>query len=85
LDPVLKFQFNDPMNMTILNRGALSLAGAGALALLLSSSVATEVASIEVGDNVSYTWRKPLINGMGQQSLADLSGKPILVEFWGTR
>ncbi len=34
---------------------------------------------------VSYAFRSPVVNGMGVSSLADLHGKPVLVEFWGTR
>ena len=34
---------------------------------------------------VSYAFRSPVVNGMGVSSLADLHGKPVVVEFWGTR
>ncbi len=61
--------------------------GAGALfasALLTSAWTATPQTS-GVGDEVSYTFSKPPLNGMGVTSLDDLRGKPVLVEFWGTR
>ena len=40
---------------------------------------------VEVGDTVDYTFSQPPIDGLGLMSLRDLRGKPILVEFWGTR
>jgi len=40
---------------------------------------------IGVGDAAQHTWRAPLLNGMGVASLEDLRGKPVLVDFWGTR
>lgn len=38
-----------------------------------------------VGDVPEYKFREPLVDGQGVESLADLQGKPVLVEFWGTR
>lgn len=40
---------------------------------------------IDVGDTASFSFRGPLVNGMGLKSLEDLRGKPVLVDFWGTR
>ena len=40
---------------------------------------------IDVGDTASFSFRGPLVNGMGLKSLDDLRGKPVLVDFWGTR
>ena len=37
------------------------------------------------GETPSYTFRESLLNGRGVQSLEDLRGRPVLVEFWGTR
>jgi thiol-disulfide isomerase/thioredoxin len=34
---------------------------------------------------VDYAFRRPPINDFGIASLADLRGKPVLIEFWGTR
>jgi hypothetical protein len=56
---------------------------AGALLALLPASAQAGV--VQPGDQPDYTWRSPLVNGMGRTSLADLQGKLVLVEFWGTR
>lgn len=42
-------------------------------------------AQITVGDQASHTFRSAPAGGLGVQSLQDLRGKPVLVEFWGTR
>jgi hypothetical protein len=55
-----------------------------AVGVLLSTAVPAP-AQISVGDSVSFTFRSEVLNGMGIDELADLKGKPILVEFWGTR
>lgn len=41
--------------------------------------------AIEVGDEVDYTFRSTPVNAMGIKGLDELRGKPVLVEFWGTR
>jgi hypothetical protein len=56
-----------------------------AAGVLLCSAWTVAPAGISVGDEVTYTFRDPLLNGMGVKSFGDLAGKPILVEFWGTR
>jgi hypothetical protein len=38
---------------------------------------------VEVGHAPSYSFRESMIQGQGVKSLADLRGKPVLVEFWG--
>jgi hypothetical protein len=43
------------------------------------------VDGVSEGDSVSFSFRSPVVNGMGMKSLSDLRGKPVLVEFWGTR
>lgn len=58
---------------------------AAALAGALLSASAPTAPDVSVGDEVSFTFQKPLLNGMGVTQLADLKGKPVLVEFWGTR
>ncbi len=58
-----------------------ALAAAGAL----SSFAGTQSGTAEVGDEISYKFRKPIENGMGLAELADLRGKPVIVEFWGTK
>jgi hypothetical protein len=40
---------------------------------------------VEVGDVPSYRFERPLFNGMGVDSLADLRGKPVFIEFWGRK
>jgi hypothetical protein len=37
------------------------------------------------GEEASYTFSKPPVDSLGVQSLADLRGKPVLIDFWGTR
>ncbi|MFT5152951.1 MAG: hypothetical protein ACI841_002950, partial [Planctomycetota bacterium] len=56
-----------------------------AVAYAATSFAAPPSGVIEVGDSVSHKFRKPLENGMGLTSLADLRGKPVMLEFWGTR
>lgn len=53
--------------------------------LLAGAMLATAPLSAQVkeGDSPDYTFRAPIQNGMGAKSLADLRGKPVLVEFWG--
>lgn len=67
----------------------MSLLKLGGGALLASALFTTAWAStpdgVSVGDEVSYNFSQPILNGMGVSSLDDLKGKPILVEFWGTR
>lgn len=53
--------------------------------LLASSLIAAPVLQgVEVGDAPAHTFRN-LDNGMGVRSLSDLRGKPVFVEYWGTR
>lgn len=60
----------------VMKRTSLLLAGA-----LLAAAPAT--AQIAEGDQPEHSFRTPVQNGMGVKSLADLRGKPVLVEFWG--
>ncbi len=69
-------------NMTSLWKIGGSVLAAGAL---LSMTWAGAPGSISVGDEVSYNFRKAPLNSMGVGSLGDLAGKPVSVEFWGTR
>jgi hypothetical protein len=65
------------------------LFGGGAVALIaglvLSSALTVPPAGVEVGESLSYEFSTPMVNGMGVGSLEELRGKPVLVEFWGTR
>jgi acyl-CoA synthetase (AMP-forming)/AMP-acid ligase II len=57
-----------------------------ALTLLLAVALAGRAPT--AGDPaapVDYAFRRPPINDLGIASLADLRGKPVLIEFWGTR
>jgi len=57
---------------------------AAALAAALGAQSPSQPAKVEVGARPSYTFRQPLLNGRGVRSLADLAGRPTLIEFWGT-
>ena len=41
--------------------------------------------TVEVGDTPSFSFRNDPLQGSGIKSLSDLQGKPVLVEFWGTK
>jgi hypothetical protein len=57
-----------------------------AAVLGLGSALATAAQkTVDVGDVPEYEFSKELVNGRGLKSLADFRGKPLLVEFWGTR
>lgn len=70
------------MKSSTLARSAGALAVA---ALLLASALPSSPAGVAVGDAVAYSFRGAPLDGMGVTSLADLQGKPVVVEFWGTR
>lgn len=61
---------------------ALSL-GASLAALAGASQLGAQ--TVEVGDTPSFSFRNDPLQGQGIKSLADFQGKPVLVEFWGTR
>ena len=42
-------------------------------------------AQVQEGDVPDYQFRSVPFNSLGINSLADLRGKPVFVEFWGTR
>ena len=50
---------------------------------LLASPLAAQ--GSQDGDRPEYTFREVPFNGRGVTSLNDLRGKPILIDFWGTR
>ncbi len=57
-----------------------------AAAVVLTVGAAPEAQGVpQVGAKQSYTFQQPLVNGRGVKSLADLQGRPVVVEFWGTR
>jgi len=51
---------------------------------LLAANAASAQTVAKVGDKMTYNFSQPLVNGQGVKSLADLAGRPVLVEFWGT-
>jgi len=55
-----------------------------ALGAALLTAPAARGQAVAVGKNPEFKWSAPLQNGFGAQSLADLRGKPTLIEFWGT-
>jgi cytochrome oxidase Cu insertion factor (SCO1/SenC/PrrC family) len=65
------------------------MAGLAAVALM-AAPAATALTSQETGtksagERAEYSFRVPLDNGRGVMSLEDLRGKPVLIDFWGTR
>jgi len=62
---------------------SLFLASAAFVAVAAISPSRSTVAG--AGDRPEFQFRRPVLNGMGLGSLAELQGKPVLVEFWGTR
>lgn len=67
-------------NSFLLPAGAVAITAA-----LLAGAAPTAQKTIEVGDDASYTFRDAPINSMGIKSLDEMRGKPVLVEFWGTK
>ena len=59
-----------------------TLALAVSTTALLVSSAASQA---DTGSAKSYEFNQAPTNSMGVKSLAELRGKPVLVEFWGTR
>ena len=73
----------EPKEMEVMrSRWWVCLAALVVAAATSKSAMAQTVA--KVGDKMSYTFQKPLTNGQGMKSLADLRGHPVVVEFWGT-
>jgi hypothetical protein len=54
-------------------------------ALALTSFALLRPAPPAEGSVVDYRFSTAPVNAMGIKSLADLRGKPVLVDFWGTR
>ncbi len=55
------------------------------LALFCTLLTASAPAQIEIGQEVSFTFNNSPVNSYGVQSLDSLRGRPVFVEFWGTR
>ena len=60
-------------------------AGAVGLALAVGLSAPAAAEGVEVGERIDYQFRRSLVNGRGAKSMEDFRGRPVLVEFWGTR
>ncbi|MBL8843649.1 MAG: TlpA family protein disulfide reductase [Planctomycetes bacterium] len=58
---------------------------AAALLSIAAANAPTEGGGVKEGDRPSYSFSQPLVNGRGVKSLADLRGRPVVIDFWGTR
>lgn len=54
------------------------------VAAFVAAGEASAQSKVKVGDHPTYSFQKSLVNGEGVKSLADLQGRPVVVEFWGT-
>lgn len=54
-----------------------------AAATMAMSAAAMAQESVSVGSRPKFAFTKSLVNGLGVKSLADLQGRPVMVEFWG--
>lgn len=54
-------------------------------ALAALAAVAAAPGTRSGGESTSFTFRTAPVNSMGVKSMADLLGKPVLIDFWGTR
>lgn len=65
---------------------AIALACAMPLALA-AVSASPSASSTAAGDDtpIAFKFSKTPQNGMGLVDMADLRGKPVLIDFWGTR
>lgn len=64
------------MKVSSLKQAGLAIALSGAAALTTSAGS---------GDSTRYAFSTAPVNSMGVKSMADLRGKPVLIDFWGTR
>lgn len=58
---------------------------AAALALPLIAANFAQESKISEGSEPSYSFREAPMNAMGVMSLEAMRGKPVLIEFWGTK
>lgn len=65
-------------------RTLIASLAATAAAVALSPTAAAQ-GTVQVGDTPEYTLGAKTFNSMGSAAAADFRGKPVLVEFWGTR
>jgi hypothetical protein len=64
------------MKLPVLHRTSLALAAAW-----LASASISATAPLTV--DAAYKFHEPPLNSMGVAGLADLRGKPIVIDFWG--
>jgi len=62
-----------------------SLAAVAAVGVLAAAARTPAQKAVEVGETLDHTFRSAPVNSLGVSSLKELRGKPVLVEFWGTR
>jgi hypothetical protein len=53
--------------------------------LVSTDDLAAQGQQVSVGAKPAYDFKSELYNGRGVKSLADLSGAPTIIEFWGVR
>jgi hypothetical protein len=51
--------------------------------VLALACAASAAAPALVGSETAYKFHEPPLNSMGVAGLADLRGKPIVIDFWG--
>lgn len=54
-----------------------------AVPLIVAEAQESRDSTFAVGQRPSYTFKSEALGGAGVKSLADLAGKPVLVDFWG--
>ena len=54
------------------------------LASAVLGAVALTTGARSGGESTRYTFSTAPVNSMGVKSMADLRGKPVLIDFWGT-
>jgi hypothetical protein len=55
------------------------------LGLLALAGTAQAQSTVAPGDLPTYSWRGTPYQAEGPVSLEDFRGKPVLIDFWGTR
>lgn len=57
-----------------------------ALAWILTGAAWTASSALVASSSgAEYSFREPPLNSLGLKSLAELRGKPIVIDFWGKR
>ena len=60
----------------------LGLAG---LSVVLAGSAAASAGTLPGDEGNGYKFQEAPVNSLGVKGLAELRGKPVLIDFWGTR